>query len=172
MKEIDQANINIDKIENLGKDPEYFIYEYFEEIKRQVDWRREDLKLKIDTYSNEIIHSIESAKKNCFLLATKVNQLSKEIENCKNELNKLIHHFNIIDPTNENKLVEIEKNGISLNESLAKKLAEYKDSLLDNKKYLFIFKETPIDDFFGHFNVIKKVNYVFCIFLFELVSVI
>ena len=77
--------------------------------------------MKIDTYSDEIIHSIESAKKNCFLLATKVNQLSKEIENCKNELNKLIHHFNIIDPTNENKLVEIEKNGISLNESLAKK---------------------------------------------------
>ena len=33
MKEIDQAKINIDKIENLGKDPEYFIYEYFEEIK-------------------------------------------------------------------------------------------------------------------------------------------
>ena len=53
--EINDARINIQMIENLEKNPENLIYEYFEELKRQVDLRRETLKLELDNCSDEII---------------------------------------------------------------------------------------------------------------------
>ena len=87
-KEIYDAKNNIEKIENLEKDPEYFIFEYFEELKRQVDLRREILKLKLDECSDEIIQSIECTKKNCINL-----KLSSEIEKSKEDLNKLTDRF-------------------------------------------------------------------------------
>jgi hypothetical protein len=46
--EINDAKISIQKIEILEKDPDNYIFEYFEEFKRQVDIRREELKLKLD----------------------------------------------------------------------------------------------------------------------------
>jgi hypothetical protein len=53
--EINEARMNIQMIENLDKDPENFIFEYFEELKRKVDLRRETLKLELDNCSDEII---------------------------------------------------------------------------------------------------------------------
>ena len=49
------------------KKSKIYFNEYFEELKRQVDLRREELKLKLDNYSDEIIQSIESTKDNCHL---------------------------------------------------------------------------------------------------------
>jgi len=45
------------KVELLEQNAENYIYECFEDIKRQVDIRREDLK--IDKYCNRIIKSVE-----------------------------------------------------------------------------------------------------------------
>jgi hypothetical protein len=42
-KAVTDANNKIQKIEILEKDPENYIFEYFEELKRQVDLRREEL---------------------------------------------------------------------------------------------------------------------------------
>jgi hypothetical protein len=67
-KAVTDANNKIQKIEILEKDPENYIFEYFEELKRQVDLRREELKLKLDNCSDDIIKSIESAKENCLKL--------------------------------------------------------------------------------------------------------
>ena len=55
-KSIKEAEVNLDKIDQLTKDSENFTYEYFEEIKRQVDHRKEILKVKIDEYSDDIIN--------------------------------------------------------------------------------------------------------------------
>jgi hypothetical protein len=46
----------------LEKEPENYIFEYFEDLKRQVDLRREELKLKLDNCSDEIIQTIERTK--------------------------------------------------------------------------------------------------------------
>ena len=51
--EIQKANENVDKIESLMRNSESYVYEYFEDIKRQVDIRRKDLKGKIDKYTEE-----------------------------------------------------------------------------------------------------------------------
>ncbi len=87
-EEIDIAKYNIEEIETLEKDPENYIFDYFEELKRQVDLRREILKLKLDECSDEIIQSIECTKKNCINL-----KLSSEIKKSKEDLNKLTDRF-------------------------------------------------------------------------------
>ena len=75
-REINDAENNIKNIENLDKDTENYIFKYFEELKRQVDLRREELKLKLDNCSDEIIKSIESTKENCIKLFKETKCLS------------------------------------------------------------------------------------------------
>jgi len=53
-QEIQEARKHLAEIEALVKDPENFIYEYFADIKLQVDLRREDLKL------NELIDCFDT----------------------------------------------------------------------------------------------------------------
>ena len=61
---IKKGHESVAEIETLKKNSECYIYEYFEDIKRKVDIRREDLKLKIDKYSDEVIQSIEGTQAN------------------------------------------------------------------------------------------------------------
>ncbi len=51
---------NIFNVKASGNNSEAYIYEYFEDMKREVDLRREDLIQMIHNYSDEIITSIES----------------------------------------------------------------------------------------------------------------
>ena len=46
---------NMPNIQTFEKNGETYIYEYFEDIKRKVDLRREDLIQRIHNYSEEII---------------------------------------------------------------------------------------------------------------------
>jgi hypothetical protein len=62
--EIENAKKNVVEIGLLEKNAENYVYDYFENIKRQVDIRREDLKFKIDTYSDQIIKSVEMDQMN------------------------------------------------------------------------------------------------------------
>lgn len=52
--EIERTRENLANLKPLLKDSANFIYEYFEDIKRRVDLRRGDLKMKIGTYSDDI----------------------------------------------------------------------------------------------------------------------
>jgi len=155
-KAVTDANNKIQKIEILEKDPENYIFEYFEELKRQVDLRREELKLKLDNCSDEIIQSIESAKENCIKLFKESKRLGTEIERSKKELTKLIDKFDTFD---FNKLkFETAKNSLSiLNGCLTRKLSEYKDSIIGGKENTFEFKDVDINVLFGSFKEVEKV---------------
>jgi hypothetical protein len=89
-KEIENAKENMIEIGLLEKNAENYIYEYFEDIKRQVDIRREDLKFKIDTYSDKIIKSVELDQMNLIKLSKEVNQITTNIEKSRKDLNELI----------------------------------------------------------------------------------
>ncbi len=78
-KELENAKENEVKIELLKKNAEKYIYDYFEDIKKQVVIRRDDLKSKIDNYSNEIIKSVKLNQKNYTKLSKKINQITKNI---------------------------------------------------------------------------------------------
>ena len=150
-KGINEANENLVKIGLLVKNTEIYIYEYFEDIKRQVDIRREDLKLKIDEYSDEIIKSVEANQQNLIKLSKNINQMTTDIEKSKNELAKLTTQFDTLD--NNDKKFEDHKAYV-VNQELHKILAEYQDSQIGNK-FTFEFKELPIEDIFGRLHVFQ-----------------
>ena len=148
MKEIENAKENVVKIGLLEKNAENYIYEYFEDIKRQVDIRREDLKLKIDNYSDEIIKSVEMNQMNLIKLSKEVNQITTNIEKSRKDLNELIARFDTLE-FNDEKFKDIKESVVVVNQEFHKILAEYQDSLIDNKKYTFEFKDMLIEDIFG-----------------------
>jgi hypothetical protein len=77
---------NISFMETLEKNAELYIYEYFEDIKRKVDLRREDLIERIHNCSEEIIKSVESTQQKYLKMSKEVDQLIFEVEifNLKN----------------------------------------------------------------------------------------
>jgi hypothetical protein len=83
------------KTEAIADDPESFIYEYFSDLKNKVDLRREELKLKIDDISDQLVQSIEDTQLKCTQLS-KENKLIKEtFDVSNNQLSKLIKEFDI-----------------------------------------------------------------------------
>ena len=148
MKEIEDAKENVIKIEFLEKNAENYIYDYFEDVKRQVDIRREDLKFKIDMYSDEIIKSVELNQTNLIKLSKEANQLTTNIEKSRKDLNELIAQFDTLE-FNDKKFEDIKTSVAVVNREFYKILAEYQDSLISNKKHTFEFKELPIEDIFG-----------------------
>jgi hypothetical protein len=148
MKEIENAKENVVEIGLLEKNAENYINEYFEDIKRQVDIRREDLKFKIDTYSDLIIKTVETDQKNLIKLSKEANQLTTNIEKSRKDLNELIANFDILE-FNDKKFEDIKVSVEVVNQEFQKIIAEYNDSLIGNKKHTFEFKELPIEDIFG-----------------------
>ena len=118
---------NLSDMETLDKNAELYIYGYFEDIKREVDLRREDLIERIHNYSDVIIKSIEDTQSECLKMSEKVNQLRGEVEKSKRILNKLVKSFN-----KDEKLTESTE---VLNEVYTKVLKDYNDAFLGFKKY-------------------------------------
>ena len=147
-KEIEDARENMFKIELLEQNAENYIYEYFEDVKRQVDIRREDLKLKIDNYTDEIIKSVEANQKTLINLSKEVNKMTTLIEKSKNELSKLSTQFDTLE-FNDTKLEEFKASVIVVNEEFHKILAEYQNNLIGNKDYTLYFEDSQIEDIFG-----------------------
>lgn len=107
-RNIHKLNINIVKLEETKKtvgkisakakdfearlqDPELFIYEYCQEMTRQVDIRREQLTLSVAQYSENIIEEIEKWKSTCLKRSTtfcvendKLKELNSRIKNLNN----------------------------------------------------------------------------------------
>jgi hypothetical protein len=149
-KVIGEAQKDVSEIESIDKDPENYIYEYFEDIKRQVDLRREDLKEKIDTYSDETIESIDNAQANCQKLSKEVNKLSEDFDYSKKELNYQIIQF-FKSKINEQMFQGIKENVSLLKEEFKQMLTTYKSSLIDDKEYSFRFEDVQISKVFGKF---------------------
>ena len=88
---------NMSDIETLDKNAELYIYGYFEDIKRKVDLRREDLIERIHIYSDEIIKSIEDTQSECFKMSKEVNKMTVEVEKSKRNLNELVNRFDLFE---------------------------------------------------------------------------
>jgi hypothetical protein len=164
MKEIEDAKENVVKIGLLEKNAENYIYNYFEDVKRQVDIRREDLKFKIDKYSDQIIKSVELDQMNLIKLSKEANQLTTNIEKSRKDLYELIAQFDILE-FNDKKFEDIKASVAVVNQEFHKILAGYQDSLISNKKYTFEFKELPIEDIFGRVSDVQVNFSLFRIFL-------
>ena len=125
-KEIEDARKNMREVELLETNSESYIYDYFEEIKRKIDLRREDIKLKIDEYSDGIIKSVEINQMNYIKLSKEINEISVNIEKSKKELSKLMLQFDSLE-FNDKKFEVIKKSVAVVNQEFHKIIAEYKD---------------------------------------------
>ena len=163
-KEIEKAKETVLKVEELKKNEEMYIYNFFEDIKRQVDIRREDLKFKIDNYSDEIIKSVELNQTNCIKLSKEVNQITENIEKSRKDLSELISRFDSL-KFNDKNFENIKANVEVVNQEFQKMLNEYKNFLVGNKKYTFEFKELPIEEIFGQITEFQ-VNFLLVFFFF------
>jgi hypothetical protein len=77
--EIQRAKENVAKIESLQLDSDVCIGNYFEEIKRKVKLKKDELKNNIDKYYEDVLVTIEDAKRNCIMSkgANKISLFTK-----------------------------------------------------------------------------------------------
>ena len=164
--EIQKANENVDKIESLRKNSEIYIYEYFEDIKRQVDIRRENLKNQIDKYSDEVIQLIEKSQLNYIQLSKEANVITANIDEYKESLDYFIYQFDTLD-INDKKFENIKISISVLNNNFKDIISNYQKSLLSNNEYSFNINEMPIQSVFGSFKNLKEIkssskNRIYC----------
>jgi hypothetical protein len=71
------------KIDFIQNNAETYINEYFQNVIRDVDLRRELLKAKIDDYSNLLIESLKTTEANCIKLSKEINDVTNKIKRSK-----------------------------------------------------------------------------------------
>ena len=112
--------------------------------------------MKLDSCSDEIMQSIESAKENCVKMLEESKRLSTEIEKSKEELTDLVDSFDTFEIDNE-KFEETRQSLTVLNGRLNRKLEEYKDTKIVGKENTFEFEDIDNKSLFGCFQEINKV---------------
>ena len=74
--------------------------------------------------------------------------MTTNIRNSKNELNKSILQFDKFE-FDDKKFEKIKASVAIVNQEFHKILVEYQQNRIDNKNWIFEFKESPIEDIFG-----------------------
>lgn len=157
---ISQLQENAQKIYLIQKDPDNYIHDYFEELKRQTDLRRENLKSQVDTWSNDIIMEITRAQTECKNMAFQTAEISKQVDDLRSDLNSLINRFDSFEFSDE-KHDAVLIDAIALKPIIDSTLENYKNMLVGNKDYSIKFEDINLSDMFGSFKIsnVFMVNY-------------
>ena len=143
-----EAKISLAQIETLEKNAEGYIHEYFGNIKRQVEIRKEMLKAEIDGYSGGLIRSLDRAQDEFIKLSKEENELSTKIKAFKKQLDAIRENFDMLE-SDDKKFKVIKQDLEVLKKDLTQTVYSYNDHLIENKKYDFIFEQKPISSVFG-----------------------
>ena len=149
-KILQDLNKGLREIESIKNDPANYIWEYFKELNRQVDIRRENIIQETERYSNELIQNIEIIHKECLAKVTTKNKTTDCIEDCKaklQELNGMFETFEIDDTKHEE--IMSQKRTKELQKLMEPLVSEYKRDLLCNKSYKLSTSDFKIDKVFG-----------------------
>lgn len=149
-KNVNEAKSIFEKIERTQFDSSYFLFKYFQNLKSQVESRRNELKEKIDDVSDEIIDLISVTQNTLTQLATESNEISRKIEASKVELNRLVGKLNSYE-LSDIQCNEIERNAIDLKPRFNELLEEFEGSLTGNNRYEFKKEDIEIKEIFGKF---------------------
>jgi len=149
-KIIQDLNENWKEIETIQKDPENYIHEYFAELTRQVDLRRETLIEEIHKYSDELIQKIEKLRQDCVVKSKEATRITQDLATIKVKLNELNSMFNSLE-IDDIKLEEImsKKKSKELNELMGPVSEQYKFELHGKKYYKFLTNEIKLENIFG-----------------------
>lgn len=157
-QEIIRATENLDKIGLLETNSEFYVSEYFDNIKKKVEERRNYLKKEIDTSADELILSMDITEDRCLKLAKTITTISQDIVNLKHELRELKKRFDTLE-ISDKKFENIKKSVVLIKEKSENILSEYNYSLLENKEYSFACKKFNSKKMFGNVQSIRKVYF-------------
>jgi len=148
-KIIQDLNKNLKEMEAIRNDPENYIPEYFGELTRQVDLRRDTLIGDIHKYSDELIQKIEKLKQECLVKSKEATKI-KDLATIKAKMNELNSMFNSLE-IDDIKLEEImsKKKSKELNELMGPVLKQCKYELQGKKYYKLLTNEFKFEDIFG-----------------------
>lgn len=147
--EINRLQKDAEKLFAIQKDPVNYIYEYFEELKRQTDLRREQLKLEVDTFSDELITEINCIQDNCCKMTNDMKEINQVIDDLRAELNTLVARFDSFEFDDE-KYDNILAETVALKPKIDDYLEDYKNFLTGNKKYIFKYNDNiDLNKFYG-----------------------
>ncbi len=149
-KIIQDLNKNMKEIETIQKDPEDYIDEYFGELTRQVDLRRETLIEEINKYSDELIQKILKLKQDCVAKSKEATKITNDLDTIKIKINDLNSTFNSLE-IDDIKIEEImsQKKSKELSDLMGPVLEQYKFELQGKKYYKLVTKKTKLEDVFG-----------------------
>jgi len=151
-KRLEDLNKQFREIEAFRNDPEYFIDEYFVELTRQVDLRRERLFESVGLHSELMITQIEEWKSGVLTRAiengTRINK--ERAEECKGRLGQLNSMFASLEIDNI-KMDEIthHKKSKELEELLKQMAEEYKGEILGGKTFEIKTNDIKMEEVFG-----------------------
>ena len=147
-KAIDNVKILANEAECLVNEPEYFIYEYFNEIRVQVDLRREKLKLEIDNTSDQLIESIKQAETQCKIAVKNKEHLNTQFYKSNESLKLLLADLYSL-KMNEQKLNQVQVEASNLQQIYLQEIVGLKQKLLLDNQLKFEFQDIKIDKIFG-----------------------
>ena len=146
------------KFDNLKADPSFFIHEYFNAIKNEIDLHKEATIGEIERIHRELIDEIETKEKEC-KQANDKNLQSFPTELIRESKEKLKRwHLNHLAPNFRNEVIWKEIHFLASKEQrrLEAKLIEQQDVLLLNKNYQFVKQKWFTRKDFGALNIQEK----------------
>ena len=161
---IEDSFEQVEKIEFITRNPSSYINEHFDQTKRNINLRSEDLVAKINRYRDELIKQNEVNRSRCLESFDQVNEnMTTTIGYIKSELDQLRQLFEKFNSDIRIMRPEFQTICTYLKNQINQKDGEYKEALfhgLIHQEPLFVFCERSIEDFFG--KVINK-NQVFLV---------
>jgi len=150
-KIIQDLNKNLKEIEAIRKDPENYISEYFGELTRQVDIRRETLIEDIHKYSDELIQKIEKLKQDCVVKSREASKITDELDTIKSKMNDLNSMFNSLEIDDiKHEEIMSQKQSKELNDLMGPVLKQYKFELQGKNITSWLGRKSKWKMFLGH----------------------
>jgi hypothetical protein len=127
-------------IDLLKKDPFYFINESINEIRNDVEIKREELKLKIDLEANRIVQELNAYEQTCKThlensdFVNKSSELETNVKEIRDKLSQWLDEFKTIDSNEEKWKCMKEQSDKIIFDLESKVIALKQDLLLDKLK--------------------------------------
>lgn len=148
-----------EKMDSVATDPEYFAFKYFEDLKRQVDVKRELLKIEIDEHSDSLIQTIAKAEMEYAGSDKKERKLTSWDGALKHELRAIIKQCKTLAAGEIEELERINKQIWSLKFKSEKLLGEYQNAVSGQGCRFKLADTIGIEKIFGTLRNEKRVAY-------------
>lgn len=151
--------LKLNELDLLSKDPEFYISNYFLDLRLKVDSYREELKSEIDSQSEHIINKITQCEQECVKLAKQTDQteLTKELTESKYRLENIKQQLDSFE-INQQMLAGVMKKGLRVKNSLQEAVNHWKMKLLNQKSYQFEVGIATQENILGSFICKDQIN--------------